>query len=65
MFQFCKFPNECLPWEKKLSLTKEEHLDFHGSLIQSGLDLKALNRNKPGVQRNSLDLVTAFLMLTF
>lgn len=38
---------------------------FHGSLIQSGLDLKALNRNKPGIQRNRLDLVTAFLMLTF
>lgn len=38
---------------------------FHGSLIQSGLVLKALNRNKPGTQGNRLDLVTSFLMLIF
>lgn len=38
---------------------------FHGSLIQSGLDLKAVNRNKPGTQGNKLDLVSAFLMLIF
>lgn len=38
---------------------------FHGSLIQSGLDLKALNRNKPGTHGNRLDLVSAFLMLIF
>lgn len=38
---------------------------FHGSLIQSGLDLKALNRNKPGTHGNRLDLATAFLMLIF
>lgn len=38
---------------------------IHGSQIQSGLDLKALNRNEPGTQENSLDLMTAFLMLIF
>lgn len=38
---------------------------FPGSLIQSGLDLKALNRNKPGRHRSRLDSVTAFLMLVF
>lgn len=66
LFQFYELPNEGLPWGQTPAFNWGGTLrHFHGSLIQSGLDLKALNRNKPGTHGNRLDLVTAFLMLIF
>lgn len=66
----CELPNEGLPWRGKKNNNAVFNWGgmfrhFPGSLIQSGLDLKALNRNKPGRHRSRLDPATAFLMLVF